>query len=132
MTDTPMVPVSWGELLDKITILEIKSERMEDAAKRANVVTELTLLSGIAGAARAQAAALTADLKAVNEALWEIEDQIRDKELAQAFDAEFVRLARAVYVTNDQRAELKRQINQKLGSRLVEEKSYKPYIAGAK
>jgi len=132
MTDTPMVPVSWGELLDKITILEIKSQRLDDDAKRANVVTELTLLSQIAGAARAQAADLTEALKTVNEALWDIEDQIRDKELAQAFDAEFIRLARAVYVTNDQRADLKRQINQKLGSRLVEEKSYRPYTADAK
>jgi len=132
MTDTPMVPVSWGELLDKITILEIKSQRMDDAAKRANVASELTLLSQIAGAAQAQAAELTADLKAVNEALWDIEDQIRDKELAQEFDAEFIRLARAVYVTNDRRADLKRQINRLLGSKLVEEKSYRPYIADAK
>ena len=132
MTDTPMVPVSWGELLDKITILQIKTERMDDAAKRANVVTELTLLSEIAHKALVDAAALTADLKTVNETLWEVEDKIRDKELAQAFDAEFIALARAVYVTNDRRAELKRQINRLLGSRLVEEKSYKPYIAEAK
>ena len=132
MTDTPMVPVSWGELLDKITILEIKAARMTDVAKRTNVVTELTLLSDIASAARPQVADLTADLKAVNEALWDIEDEIRDKELAQAFDARFIELARAVYVTNDRRAALKRQINQALGSRLVEEKNYKPYIADAK
>ncbi len=132
MTDTPMVPVSWGELLDKITILEIKSQRMDDAAKRANVVTELTLLTSIAGPARAQAAELTTALKAVNETLWEIEDQIRDKEGAQSFDAGFIQLARAVYVTNDRRADLKRQINQLLGSRLVEEKSYRPYTAAAK
>lgn len=132
MTDTPMVPVSWGELLDKITILEIKAERMSDAAKRANVVTELTLLAEIAGAARRQTAALTAELKTVNETLWEIEDLIRDKEAAQAFDARFIELARAVYVTNDRRADLKRRINLALGSRLIEEKSYKPYIADAK
>ena len=132
MTDTPMVPVSWGELLDKITILEIKAARMTDVAKRTNVVTELTLLSDIASTARPQVAELTADLKAVNEALWDIEDEIRDKELAQAFDARFIELARAVYVTNDRRAALKRQINQALGSRLVEEKNYKPYIADAK
>jgi len=127
MTDTPMVPVSWGELLDKITILQIKQERIDDAAKRANVTTELNALSAIAEVAMAQAAALLAGLKAVNEDLWEIEDRIRDKELAQAFDAEFIELARAVYVTNDRRADLKRQMNRLLGSALVEEKSYKPY-----
>lgn len=134
MTATPMAPVSWGELIDKITILEIKAERLDDAAKRANVVTELTLLSEIAGAAleKPDVAALTAQLKAVNEALWEIEDHIRDKEAAQEFDARFIELARAVYVTNDQRAALKRDLNRVLGSGLVEEKSYKPYTAGAK
>jgi len=127
MTDTPMVPVSWGELLDKITILQIKQERIEDAAKRANVTTELQALSAIADVAMAQASALLAGLKAVNEDLWEIEDRIRDKERDQAFDAEFIELARAVYVTNDRRADLKRQMNRLLGSALVEEKSYKPY-----
>ncbi len=132
MTSTPMVPVSWGELLDKITILQIKQERIEDAAKRANVTAELNALSGIAEVAMAQSAALLAGLKAVNEDLWEIEDRIRDKELAQAFDAEFIELARAVYVTNDRRADLKRQMNSLLGSALVEEKSYKPYTADAK
>src|ERR1700760_400497 len=90
MTDTPLVPVSWGELLDKITILQIKQERIEDAAKRANVTTELNALCAIAEVAIQQAAALLAGLKAVNEDLWEIEDQIRDKERAQAFDAEFI------------------------------------------
>ena len=127
MTATPTVPVSWGELLDKITILQIKQERIADAAKRANVTAELDALSAIAGAAMAQAAALLAELKQVNEALWEIEDQIRDKEREGEFDARFIELARAVYVTNDQRAAVKRQINQALGSALVEEKSYKPY-----
>jgi hypothetical protein len=134
MTATPMAPVSWGELIDKITILEIKAERLTDAAKRANVVTELTLLSEIADAAqqKPEVAALTAQLKTVNEALWEIEDHIRDKEAAQEFDAHFIELARAVYVTNDRRAALKRDLNRVLGSGLVEEKSYKPYTAGAK
>jgi len=127
MTATPMAPVSWGELLDKITILQIKQERIADAAKRVNVTTELEALSAIAGAAMRQAAALLAELKQVNEALWEIEDQIRDKEREGEFDARFIELARAVYVTNDQRAAVKRQINQALGSALVEEKSYKPY-----
>ncbi len=134
MTSTPMTPVSWGELIDKITILEIKAERLTDAAKRANVVTELTLLAQIAAPARQseEVTALTAALKAVNEALWEIEDHIRDKEAAQQFDARFIELARAVYVTNDRRAALKRDLNRVLSSGLVEEKSYKPYIADAK
>ena len=127
MTTTPMVPVSWGELLDKITILQIKQERLTDDTKRANVTTELTALSAVAGAAMLEVAALLADLKKVNEALWEIEDQIRDKERDQAFDATFIQLARAVYVTNDRRADLKREINRQLGSALVEEKSYSPY-----
>ena len=122
-----MVPVSWGELLDKITILQIKQERLTDDAKRSNVTTELTALSAVAGAAMLEVAALLADLKKVNEALWEIEDQIRDKERDQAFDATFIQLARAVYVTNDRRADLKRDINRQLGSTLVEEKSYSPY-----
>ena len=134
MTSTPMTPVSWGELIDKITILEIKAERLTDAAKRANVVTELTLLAQIAAPARQseEVTALTAALKAVNEALWEIEDHIRDKEAAQQFDARFIELARAVYVTKDRRAALKRDLNRVLSSGLVEEKSYKPYIADAK
>lgn len=125
-----LVPISPGELLDKITILQIKAERLTDAAKRANVVTELTLLSQIAGAALQEVAAQVAELKTINEALWEIEDHIRDKEAAAAFDAEFIALARSVYVTNDRRAEVKRDINRALKSQLVEEKSYKPYTAG--
>ena len=122
-----MAPVSWGELLDKITILQIKQERIDDAAKRANVEAELEALCAVAGAAMKEAASLLAELKKVNEALWEIEDRIRDKERGKAFDAEFIELARAVYVTNDRRAELKRDINRQLGSALMEEKSYKPY-----
>ena len=127
MVNSPTIPVSWGELLDKITILQIKQDRIDDAARRANVTTELEALSAIAGIAMEQAGALLAGLKAVNEDLWEIEDRIRDKERAKSFDAEFIALARAVYVTNDRRADLKRQMNSLLGSALVEEKSYKPY-----
>ena len=130
MTATPIVPVSWGELLDKITILQIKQERLEDEAKRANVVAELTALSAVAGAAMDQASSLLSELKSINEALWEIEDHIRDKERDGEFDARFIELARAVYVTNDRRAAVKRQINQALGSVLVEEKSYRPYGPG--
>lgn len=124
------VPVSFGELLDKIAILEIKSERMSDPDKLANVRRELDELRGTWGQS-AQAtidiADLLAALKAVNERLWVIEDDIRIKESKQEFDAEFIRLARAVYFENDERARVKRDINIKLGSALVEEKSYQDY-----
>lgn len=126
------VPVSYGELIDKITILEIKVERIADAAKLANVRTELDLLNATwsaDGASRTDIAAERAQLKAVNELLWDIEDRIRLKEKAQAFDGEFVELARAVYFRNDERAAVKRAINLKLGSKLVEEKSYQDYRA---
>lgn len=126
------VPVSFGELLDKIAILEIKSERMRDPAKLANVQRELDELRGT----WAKAPESTIDirepvalLKAVNERLWVIEDDIRIKESRQEFDAEFIRLARAVYFENDERARLKREINTALGSALVEEKSYQDYRA---
>ncbi|MBU3672408.1 MAG: hypothetical protein FGM43_07630 [Sinobacteraceae bacterium] len=125
-----LVPISPGELLDKITILRIKSARMTDADKVRNVRLELQLLENTwrdSGAAIPEVAADEAALQRVNEALWDIEDKIRDKELAQQFDAEFIELARAVYVTNDERAAVKKRINVALGSRIVEEKSYKPY-----
>ena len=127
-----LVPVSFGELLDKVAILQIKSERMSDAAKLANVRNELAALETTWAAHPASAqdiSALRADLKAVNERLWVIEDDIRLKEKAQAFDAEFVELARSVYFRNDERAAIKRAINEKLGSTLVEEKSYEDYRA---
>ncbi|NDE02834.1 MAG: hypothetical protein EBZ91_14120 [Gammaproteobacteria bacterium] len=125
-----LVPISPGELLDKITILRIKAARMTDAVKVANVRVELEVLEKTwrdSGAAIPEVAADEAALQRVNEALWDIEDKIRDKELAQQFDAEFIELARAVYVTNDDRAAVKKRINVALGSRIVEEKSYKPY-----
>ena len=128
-----LVPVSFGELLDKIAILQIKSERMSDAAKLANVRNELAALETTWAAHPAAAqdiAALRADLKAVNERLWVIEDDIRLKEKAQAFDDEFVRLARAVYFENDTRAKVKKDINLALGSAYVEEKSYQDYGSG--
>ena len=124
------VPVSVGEVLDKITILEIKLAHISDAAKRANIQNELdALLPLVAGDAFTtdQMQALMAELKSVNEALWDIEDDIREKEAAKSFDAEFIRLARAVYITNDKRAEIKKQINLATGSALVEEKSYESY-----
>jgi uncharacterized protein YukE len=125
-------PVSYGELIDKITILEIKSRRIADAAKLANVRNELDLLNATwAGDAASQTdiSDARARLLAVNELLWDIEDRIRLKEKAQAFDAEFIELARSVYFRNDERAAFKREINLKLGSQLVEEKSYQDYRA---
>jgi hypothetical protein len=124
------VPISPGELLDKITILRIKSQRMGDPAKLSNVRLELRSLEDTwSGSAYAKIDidADVAALMSVNERLWVIEDDIRDKERAQAFDAEFIRLARAVYVENDERASIKRRINTKLGSSIVEEKSYREY-----
>ena len=124
------VPVSVGEVLDKITILQIKLAHISDAAKRANIHNELdALLPLVAGDAFTtdQMQALMAELKSVNEALWDIEDDIREKEAAKSFDAEFIRLARTVYITNDKRAEIKKQINLATGSALVEEKSYESY-----
>jgi hypothetical protein len=124
------VPVSPGELLDKITILRIKSSRMGDAQKLANVRVELKVLEETWGASPYAKSDIAADVNAllqVNERLWVIEDDIRDKERAQAFDSEFVRLARAVYFENDERAAIKRRINLKLGSTIVEEKSYAEY-----
>ncbi len=126
------VPVSHGELIDKITILEIKSERIGDAAKLANVRRELELLESTWNGDPAATTDIRDErqrLKAVNEALWDIEDAIRLKEKAQAFDAEFIELARSVYFRNDERAAVKREINLKLGSQLVEEKSYQDYRA---
>jgi len=123
---SPMVPVSWGELLDKISILEIKRERIVRADARANVAKEHRLLSEFGNMALRSdgIAPLYATLKAVNEDLWEIEDAIREQEAAGTFGTEFVQLARAVYHKNDERAAIKRAINLKLGSELIEEKSY--------
>jgi hypothetical protein len=123
---SPHVPVSWGELLDKIAILEIKEERITNAAARANVRRELGLLRDIAAPALSDPAAsgLLATLRRINERLWDIEDDIRDKEAASDFGPAFIALARAVYKTNDTRAALKKELNLLLRSELVEEKSY--------
>ena len=128
--DNIKVPVSPGEVLDKITILEIKSERMNDPEKVHNVQVELALLQetwddNIRDNREIQA--LQAQLKEINEALWEIEDDIRDKEHAGEFDDRFIELARAVYVTNDKRSRVKKELNLLLGSEIIEEKSYKDY-----
>ena len=125
-----LVPISPGELIDKITILEIKSQRMTDAAKLRNVRTELDLLTATWRASPYSATDIDAEwagLRDVNAKLWDIEDRIRDKERDGLFDAQFIELARAVYVTNDERAAIKKRINTRLGSTLVEEKSYAEY-----
>ena len=124
------VPVSVGEVLAKITILQIKLAHISDAEKRVNVQNELdALLPLVAGDSfiTGQMQTLIAELKSVNEALWKIEDDIREQEAAKNFGEEFVRLARAVYVTNDKRAAIKKKINLATGSALIEEKSYESY-----
>ncbi len=129
-TEPILVGVSAGELIDKITILEIKNAQLTDAAKLSNVRTELALTAAVRDRhirPSAQLAALTADLKAVNEALWRIEDEIRACEHAGAFGNRFIELARSVYRQNDRRSQLKREINQLLGSALIEEKGYAAY-----
>ena len=125
-----LVPVSPGELLDKITILRIKAARISDAGKVANVRHELTLLEQTwrdSGATRVDLSAEEAALTHVNEKLWVIEDEIRDEERAKRFTEKFVELARAVYFTNDERAAIKKRVNTLLGSTIVEEKSYQQY-----
>ncbi|MDP1027729.1 DUF6165 family protein [Sphingomonas sp. KR1UV-12] len=122
----PSIPVSWGELLDKLTILGIKRERIAAADARANVVREYELLHHVGeGALReAAVAGLFRELRDVNEALWEIEDAIRAEEVEARFGPSFVALARSVYRKNDERAAIKRRIDRALGSELTEEKSY--------
>jgi predicted phage-related endonuclease len=131
-TVMPWVPVSWGELLDKAAILAIKQQRMKDPAARANVDRELALLRVEIAKIEplgAEAKHLIEALRDVNEALWEIEDEIRLKEAAQSFDAEFIALARSVYHRNDERGRVKRELNRLLGSTLTEEKQYAVYPA---
>ena len=125
-----LVPISPGELLDKITILRIKAARMTDATKVANVRHELAALEKTwkdCGAGSVDLSAEEANLTRVNEKLWVIEDEIRDEERAQRFTEKFIELARAVYITNDERAAIKKRINTALGSTIVEEKSYQAY-----
>jgi phenylalanyl-tRNA synthetase alpha subunit len=125
----PLIPVSWGELIDKITILEIKRVRLEGDAVLANVGRELAALKAIAAPVLADdkaASHLMIRLKALNQTLWDLEIGVRTKEASNRFDAEFVELARAIYRHNDERAALKRQLNLQLGSELIEEKNYKP------
>ncbi|MFI4905353.1 MAG: DUF6165 family protein [Steroidobacteraceae bacterium] len=128
--DGILVPISPGDLLDKITILRIKAARIEDAGKLGNIRRELAVLEQNwrqAVPAIAELAADEAALARVNTELWDIEDRIREQEAQRRFDASFVELARAVYLRNDERAAIKQRINLKLGSTILEEKSYQPY-----
>lgn len=125
-------PISLGELIDKITILEIKSVHIGDASKLKNVTHELNILnekvdSLLDASGKAKLAPLKDALKAINQELWVIEDDIRDCEYVKDFSDKFIQLARAVYVTNDKRAKVKKDINLAFGSELIEEKSYKDY-----
>ena len=130
MANDILVPISPGELLDKLTILRIKAARITDAAKLVNVRRELDLLERTWRESARGDVDVAADeraLQAVNERLWDIEDRIREKEAHRTFDAQFIELARAVYHSNDARAAIKKRINVALGSRLLEEKSYSGY-----
>ena len=124
------VPISPGELIDKITILEIKAANITDATKLANVKVELQLLQETWSTSHYASTNIDAEwqqLRDVNKQLWDIEDDIRDKERQRQFDQQFIELARAVYIRNDERAAVKKTINTKLGSKIVEEKSYAKY-----
>ncbi|MCH8057649.1 MAG: hypothetical protein IIB78_07265 [Proteobacteria bacterium] len=124
------IPVSPGEVLDKITILEIKCERMSDPEKVANVKVELALLQETWADSVSEDSVINdwhVQLKEINQVLWKIEDDIRDKERAREFDERFIELARNVYFTNDRRAKIKQDLNLHLGSAIVEEKSYQDY-----
>ncbi len=126
----PQVPVSWGELIDKITILEIKTVRLSAEKALVNVRKELSLLACACipeVACDPAISILTDRLRSVNEELWTIEDSIREKERIKQFDAEFIKLARSVYKRNDERAALKKEINNLLNSEVIEEKSYQSY-----
>lgn len=124
------IEISIGELFDKLTILEIKKERIKNTSKLVNINNELAalneLLSGLVFS-RSDVESEVAELKTINEKLWVIEDNIRDKESTKSFDQEFIELARSVYFTNDRRSDIKRDINIKLDSHFIEEKSYEEY-----
>ena len=128
--NSPQIPISWGELLDKITILQIKLENLTSQDALNNVEWELKQLQAIffqSCPETIQPKELELELKKINQQLWDIEDKIRDKEKHKSFDDEFIQLARSVYITNDERARIKRRINETFGSDLIEEKSYADY-----
>ena len=127
---SPQVPISWGELFDKITILQIKLENLTSKTALENVEREYRQLRSIfieSFPDNIEAKNMEVELKQINQQLWDIEDQIRDKERNMSFDENFIQLARSVYITNDQRSRIKRRINDMFGSELVEEKSYTEY-----
>jgi len=127
---TPLVPISWGELIDKITILEIKEVKITTNNALDNIRKELVFLSDITSNSKGVydvISLLKNELKEVNLKLWQVEDEIREKEYSKEFDEEFINLARSVYRLNDDRANLKKQINETLFSELKEEKSYKNF-----
>ena len=128
--NTPLIPISWGELFDKITILQIKLENLQEKNALKNVKLEHDQLFSIFNQFFLEntiANELINDLKLINQKLWNIEDLIRDKERNKIFDEKFIELARKVYFTNDERSRIKRNINETFGSELVEEKSYADY-----
>ena len=128
--EMPLLPVSWGEVFDKMTILQIKGEKLSDIMKLANIDHERKEISNVVGDINRFPEKLLpyiVELKRINARLWDVEDGKRDCERRQCFDEGFVRLAREVYVGNDQRAAIKRKINELLGSTIVEEKSYQAY-----
>ena len=128
--NSPKIPISWGELLDKITILNIKLENITSKNALENVELELKKLQSILTQycpKTLETTQLEGELRQINQQLWDIEDKIRDKERANSFDDEFIQLARSVYIKNDERSRIKRKINDLLGSELVEEKSYAEY-----
>jgi len=127
---TPLIPISWGELFDKLTILQIKLENLQDKNALMNVKIEYDQLHIIYNKnflENEKAKLLIINLKKINQKLWNIEDEIREKERNKTFDEEFIKLAREVYITNDQRSHIKRNINETFDSKIIEEKSYKDY-----
>ncbi len=126
----PLIPISWGELFDKISILQIKSEKILSPDSLKNIDREfkqLRLTFDKAFAENSLALELAQELRKINSKLWDVEDQIREKEREKVFDNEFIKLARSVYIKNDQRSVIKRKINEAFGSELIEEKSYSNY-----
>ena len=128
--NSPKIPISWGELLDKITILQIKLENITSKNALKNIEQELKKLQSILTQycpKTMETSQLESELREINQQLWDIEDRIRDKERNHTFDDEFIQLARSVYITNDERSRIKRKINDLFGSEFVEEKSYAEY-----
>ena len=127
---TPLIPISWGELFDKITILQIKLDNIQDKNALKNIKIEYDELFKIYDnnfLEDASAKRFLTNLKNINKKLWNIEDNIRDKERRKSFDKKFIELARSVYITNDERSRIKRNINETFGSQVIEEKSYSDY-----